>query len=179
MEVRKTSIKGCFELQPRIFEDTRGKLVKTFHEGMFSEHDLSTDFTEEYYSISKKNVLRGLHFQLPPNDHVKCVTCLQGKLFDVVVDLRKESDTFGKHLAIELDGEKGNMLYIPKGLAHGFLVLSDNAIFLNRTTTVYNADSDTGIHWNSCNINWPVKNPILSDKDRLMTELKDFITPFN
>ncbi len=178
MKKKETTIYGCFELEPAIFGDTRGKLVKIFHEDTFLDLGLETNFTEEYYSVSKKNVLRGLHFQLPPFDHVKCVTCLSGKIFDVVVDLRKNSPTYKQNFSLELDAEKGNMLYIPKGLAHGFYVLSDVAIFLNRTTTVYNADKEAGIKWNSCGIEWPNTNPIISDKDDQLISLKNYITPF-
>ena len=178
MKVINTSIEGCFELQPRIFKDDRGKLIKTFHKEMFASNGLETDFKEEYYSVSKKNVLRGLHFQLPPHDHVKCVTCISGKLFDVVVDLRKNSPTFARFFSVELDAEKGNMLYIPKGLAHGFYVMSEEAIFLNRTTTVFEPSCDTGIKWDSCGIEWPVKDPILSEKDKQMIEFNEFKSPF-
>jgi len=178
MDKIETSIPGCFELQPRIFKDSRGKLIKTFHKDSFAALDLETDFKEEYYSVSKKGVLRGLHFQLPPADHVKCVTCISGKIFDVVVDLRKDSPTYKQHFSIELDDEKGNMLYIPRGLAHGFYVLSEKAIFLNRTTTVYEPSCDTGIKWDSCNISWPIENPILSIKDQQMIELSNFKSPF-
>ena len=178
MKKIETTIKGCFELQPNIFKDDRGRLVKTFHKDSFLTLDLATDFTEEYYSISKKGVLRGLHFQVPPQDHIKCVTCLSGKIFDVVVDLRKESPSYKQYFSIELDAEKGNMLYIPKGLAHGFYVLSDDAIFLNRTTTVYDPSCDTGIKWDSCGIKWPVSNPILSEKDQQMTPFDKFKSPF-
>jgi dTDP-4-dehydrorhamnose 3,5-epimerase len=174
----KTTISGCFELEPSIFGDTRGKLIKTFHKDTFLDLGLATNFTEEYYSVSSKNVLRGLHFQNPPHDHVKCVTCLSGKIFDVVVDLRKNSKTYKQYFSIELDAEKGNMLYIPEGLAHGFYVLSDTAIFLNRTTTVYNAESETGVRWDSCGIEWPVIKPILSDKDRQLITLNNFKSPF-
>ena len=175
MKVIKTPIEGCYELQPRVFKDDRGKLVKTFHEEMFTSNRLATNFAEEYYSVSEQKVLRGLHFQLPPFDHIKCVTCLEGKIFDVVVDLRKNSATYKKHFALELDSEKGNMLYIPKGLAHGFYVLSEKAIFLNRTTTVYAPESDAGIHWNSCGIEWPDKNPIVSEKDDVCITMDDFL----
>lgn len=178
MKKNKTIISGCYELEPSIFGDSRGKLVKTFHKDVFLSLGLETDFTEEYYSISPKNILRGLHFQLPPYDHVKCVTCLSGKIFDVVVDLRKKSKTYKQYFSIELDAEKGNMLYIPEGLAHGFNVLSDTAIFLNRTTTVYNADSEAGIKWDSCGIIWPNTNPILSDKDKNLITLDKFKSPF-
>lgn len=178
MKKIETSISGCFELQPNVFKDERGRLVKTFHEDSFLSLNLETNFSEEYYSISKKNVLRGLHFQLPPHDHIKCVTCLSGKIFDVVVDLRKKSPTYKQYFSIELDADKGNMLYIPKGLAHGFYVLSENAIFLNRTTTVYEPSCDTGIKWDSCGIQWPIKDPILSEKDQQMIELDKFQNPF-
>jgi len=174
----ETTIFGCFELQPRVFKDDRGRLIKTFHEDTFIGLGLDTNFKEEYYSVSKKGVLRGLHFQLPPNDHVKCVTCISGRIFDVVVDLRKESPTYKKHFSIELDSEKGNMLYIPKGLAHGFYVMSEEAIFLNRTTVVYKPESDTGIKWDSCGVNWPNPDPVLSDKDKEMIEIDNFNSPF-
>ena len=175
MKKIETVISGCFELQPKVFKDDRGRLVKTFHEDTFLSIGLETNFTEEYYSISKKHVLRGLHFQTPPHDHVKCVTCLSGKILDVVVDLRKNSPTFKQHFNIELDAEKGNMLYIPKGLAHGFYVLSENAIFLNRTTTVYHPENDASIHWNSCGIKWPNSNPTVSEKDMTSVTLDKFI----
>ncbi len=178
MKVIQTPIEGCFELQPRVFKDDRGRLVKTFHEEMFKSNGLETDFKEEYYSVSSKNILRGLHFQLPPHDHIKCVTCIDGKIFDVVVDLRKESSTYKHYFSLELDSEKGNMLYIPKGLAHGFYVMSEKAIFLNRTTTVYAPDSDVGIHWDSCGIEWPNANPTISEKDDQMITLEKFQNPF-
>ena len=178
MKKNETTIVGCFELQPKVFKDERGRLVKTFHKPSFLGLNLETDFTEEYYSVSKKDVLRGLHFQLPPHDHIKCVTCISGKIFDVVVDLRKDSPTYKQYFNIELDAEKGNMLYIPKGLAHGFYVLSETAIFLNRTTTVYEPSCDIGIKWNSCGIKWPIENPILSKKDQQMIALGEFKSPF-
>jgi dTDP-4-dehydrorhamnose 3,5-epimerase len=139
---------------------------------------LETNFEEEYYSISKKNVLRGLHFQKPPFDHVKCVTCISGKILDVVVDLRKSSPTFKKSFSIILDSDIGNILYIPSGMAHGFIVLSDSATFLNRTTTIYNPDAESGIHWNSCGVDWILDNPIISEKDNNLCFLNDFLTPF-
>ena len=178
MEKIETSIPGCFELKPRIFSDDRGKLVKTFHKDTFLDLELETEFKEEYYSVSKKGVLRGLHFQTPPDDHVKCVTCISGRIFDVVVDLRKQSPTYQQNFSLELDAEKGNMLYIPKGFAHGFYALTDNAIFLNRTTSVYSPSCDTGIKWDSCGIDWPNKSPILSDKDINLIEMNSFKSPF-
>ena len=178
MKIIKTPIKGCFELHPRVFQDDRGRLVKTYHEEVFASNGLATDFTEEYYSVSNQYVLRGLHFQLPPDDHVKCVTCLSGRIFDVVVDLRKNSSTFKQYYSLELDSEIGNMLYIPEGLAHGFYVISDQAIFLNRSNVVYKPESDSGIRWDSCGIEWPNDDPVLSERDKQMIKLDDFISPF-
>lgn len=178
MEKIKTNIEGCYELQPKSFKDHRGSLTKIYHQDTFVSLGLETEFTEEYFSVSNKNVLRGLHFQIPPHDHIKCVTCLSGKIFDVVVDLRKDSITYKKTFALELSAEKGNMLYIPKGLAHGFLALTDNAIFLNRSSFVFMPESDKGIHWNSCNIDWPIEKPIVSEKDDKMISLNDFNSPF-
>jgi len=178
MKIIKTIMSGCFELQPKIIQDSRGRLVKTYHNEVFASYGLDTNFSEEYYSVSNKDILRGLHFQLPPYDHVKCVTCLLGKIFDVVVDLRKDSKTYKQYFSIELDAEKGNMLYIPKGFAHGFQVMSETAIFLNRTTTIYHPESESGIRWDSCGINWPNMNPVLSDKDKQLIKLNDFKGPF-
>lgn len=179
MNLTETNLTGCFVLQPRIFSDERGKLIKTYHEETFKELGLTTQFREEYYSVSQEGVLRGLHFQLPPHDHVKCVTCVMGKIFDVVVDLRTDSPTFRSHFSIVLDSEKANMLYIPQGFAHGFLVLSESAIFLNRTSIEYKAESDNGIRWDTCGIEWPVAKPILSTKDKQWSSLEDFKSPFS
>lgn len=178
MHLQETGIKGCYVLEPRIFKDDRGQLVKIFHKDVYTDLGLVTDFNEEYYSVSKKGVLRGLHFQIPPHGHIKCVTCLQGSILDAVVDLRRNSATYLKHFVIELNEHNAKMLYIPEGLAHGFYVLSDSAIFLNRTTTVYEPNSDKGILWESCGINWPNRNPIISEKDKQLPELNEFISPF-
>lgn len=178
MKIIKTVMEGCFEIQPKIFNDERGSFVKTYHEEVFKSNNLCTSFTEEYYSYSTKNVLRGLHFQIPPYDHVKFVACLSGKVYDVIVDLRKKSKTYKQYLGIELCSKKGNMLYIPKGFAHGFYVLSDEAIFLNRTSTIYNSENETGIKWDSCGINWPSTNPIISEKDSKLLKLEDYKSPF-
>jgi dTDP-4-dehydrorhamnose 3,5-epimerase len=174
MEIKKTNIPGCFELFPKVFCDDRGKLIKTFHLDTFKKLGLTIDFAEEYYSVSVKGVLRGLHLQIPPYEHVKCVTCLQGKIFDVVVDLRSKSPTYRQYFFTELDSDSGKMLYIPAGCAHGFYTLSENAIFLNRTTTVFNPNADTGIRWDSCGVTWPDHNPILSEKDKNLPALHDF-----
>ncbi len=178
MKVTKTYIEGLVEIDPPIFNDQRGKFVKIYHEELFKQNGLSTSFAEEYYSVSSKNVLRGLHFQLPPYDHIKCVTCIAGKVFDVVIDLRKNSKTYKQHFGTELSADKGNMLYIPAGFAHGFFALTDNVIFLNRTSTIYNGDNEGGIKWDSAGIKWPSDDPIISEKDIELIKLEDYKSPF-
>lgn len=178
MEIKETTIPGCYELFPKIFQDERGKLIKTFHHDTFVDLGLAINFTEEYYSVSAKGVLRGLHFQAPPHEHIKCVTCLSGRLFDVVVDLRKNSPSYGGFFFTELSSEKGNMVYIPAGCAHGFYAFTDQTIFLNKTTSVFSAESDAGIRWDSCGIPWPDMAPILSEKDQKMPDLLNFNSPF-
>lgn len=178
MEIIQTPIPGCFELHPKIFQDERGNFVKTFHEGMFRERGLETRFAEEYYSWSRRGVLRGLHFQLPPQDHIKLVYCASGAVLDVVVDLRKGSPSFGRHAQFELSAEKANMLYVPAGLAHGFYVTADHAIMLYKVTTVYSPAHDSGIRWDSAGILWPQANPIVSKRDSSFPALIDVASPF-
>jgi len=178
MEIRKTSIEGCYEILPKVFQDERGKLIKTFHVNTFESLGLGIKFDEEYYSISAKGVLRGLHFQIPPEAHIKCVTCIKGKIFDVVVDLRKGSPSYKQHFTTILEETEGKMLYIPKGCAHGFYVLEDQSIFLNRSSSPFSAAHDMGIRWDSCGIQWPDTEPTLSEKDKGMISLEDFDSPF-
>lgn len=178
MKVIPTKIHGCFEIFPIINKDTRGFFVKTFHTPSFKKLGLNTLFKEEYYSISKKNVIRGMHFQLPPHDHIKLVYCISGKVMDVVVDLRLGSPSYGKHLSIDLSFKKKNMVYIPKGIAHGFCSLSKSSILIYKTSTVHFPKNDTGIRWNSANISWPNKNLIISDRDKSFPTLKEFKSPF-
>lgn len=178
MEIIKTKIEGCFEINLKSFRDHRGALTKVFHAPSFSELNLPVSFPEEYYSISHKGVVRGLHFQIPPSSHAKCVTCLSGSIFDVVVDLRKNSLTFGQYFHTIIDSKNPKLLFVPEGLAHGFMALEDNTIFLNRSTTVYNPECDKGIRWDSCNIPWPKIEPIVSEKDINMLPLSLFSSPF-
>ena len=120
MQISETNIHGCYEITPSVFKDERGSFVKTFHQDIFSSHKLETKFAEEYYSVSDRNVLRGLHFQLPPQEHTKIAYCVQGQVIDAVVDLRVGSSTYGKFETFDLSAQKANLIYIPPGLAHGF-----------------------------------------------------------
>jgi len=178
MIVRETSIAGCFELIPPAFGDDRGLFVKTFHEGMFREHGLNTDWKEGYYSVSRQGVLRGLHFQLPPHDHEKLVYLSAGSVLDAVLDLRQGSPSYGGHLLLELDAERGNMLYLPRGVAHGFYVTSKSATMMYQVSSVYAPQHDAGILWNSAGIGWGVDDPRLSPRDAQHPPYPDFATPF-
>lgn len=177
-EFLPTPIEGCFEIIPRIFKDDRGKFIKVFHSDSFAEMGLISSFEEEYYSVSPQKVIRGLHFQTPPNAHVKIVSCISGVLLDLVVDLRKNSKTYMQSHSTELSSERGNLLYVPEGLAHGFYVKSKNSIFLSMNSKKFSADSDKGIKWNSIDFKWPDNNPVVSEKDDNLVTLKDFNSPF-
>lgn len=177
--IKKTTIPSCFHITPLTVKDKRGFLVKIFQQEYFYRKGLGTSFQEEYYTISKKRVLRGLHFQIPPYDHTKIVHCLSGKVIDVVVDLRIDSPTYGKYTMFTLDAKKGNMIYVPKGLAHGFYVLSKQAIMLYKVTTAYSPKHDKGILWNSVNIPWPDSHPIISSRDNKLIPFSEFKSPFS
>ena len=177
-EIKETTIPGCYELQPVVRYDSRGRFVKTFHAEFFASHRMATKYVEQYYSISEHGVLRGLHFQIPPHDHEKLVYCTDGAILDAVVDLRVGSPTYGQHSAFELSAEKGNQVYIPKGLAHGFFVMSDSATTVYNVTTVYAPEHDTGILWNSVGIAWPDPAPTMSERDRAFLPCSQCKSPF-
>jgi len=178
MNIIPTVIPGCFEVQPRVMEDLRGRFVKTFHFETFQQLGLSTNFTEEFYSVSNRRVLRGLHFQTPPFDQCKLVYCVEGEVLDAVVDLRKGLPTFGQHALFQLKASQANMLFIPTGLAHGFYVTSPRAIMMYKVTAAYSAEHDAGILWNSVNIPWPDVAPILSNRDQQFQPFSKFHSPF-
>tara|TARA_R110000822_G_scaffold175624_1_gene315296 strand:- start:248 stop:769 length:522 start_codon:yes stop_codon:yes gene_type:complete len=165
MKIISTPLDGVFEIENRVSQDHRGSFVKTFNSDLFSQNALDTDFRESFYSVSEKNVLRGMHYQRPPCDHAKLVYVLDGEILDVAVDIRKESKTFGQHFSTTLSSENAKSLYLAKGFAHGFLTLSNQATVVYLTTTVYSPDFDTGIRWDSFGFNWPTSCPILSKRD--------------
>jgi dTDP-4-dehydrorhamnose 3,5-epimerase len=178
IEFIPSGINGCYEIDINILNDPRGRFVKVFHADEFKKNGLETEFLEEYYSVSHKRVIRGLHFQAPPDDHVKMVYCVQGEVFDVVLDLRVGSPTYNEIRTFNLSAAKGNAIYIPKGLAHGFCVLSESATLIYKVSTVYSQQFDMGIHWSSAGVNWPISNPILSDRDLSFKRLTEFQSPF-
>lgn len=174
----ETPISGCYEIIPVIRRDPRGMFIKIAHAPEFKELGLETCFKEEYYSVSRKRVLRGLHFQAPPKALSKLVFCVEGNIFDAVVDLRKKSKTYGRSFTILISTKKANMLYIPKGCAHGFYALSKKVVMLYKTSEVHSPEHDKGILWNSVGIKWPSSEVILSPRDASFPEFKDFKSPF-
>lgn len=179
LTLNETAIPGCYEITPKIIEDDRGIFVKTFHRETFLARNLCIDWQEEYYSISGHGVLRGLHFQRPPYDHDKLVYCSEGNIIDAVLDLRRGSPAFGMYFQVELCAQKRNMLYIPKGLAHGFYVTSKSATMHYKVSSIYAPEHDMGIRWDSAGIPWPDNHPNISPRDLSFPLLKDFDTPFH
>ncbi|WP_027092627.1 dTDP-4-dehydrorhamnose 3,5-epimerase [Cohnella thermotolerans] len=178
MDIRELDLPGCFELVPKRFSDCRGIFVKTFHKDLFEHYGLAVDYKEQYYSCSSKNVLRGLHFQIPPCDHAKLVYCLHGEVADVFVDLRRQSPTYGRYQMLRLSSDEANMIYLPSGIAHGFQVLSDTATLVYNVTSVHSPEHDSGIHWDSLDIPWPLADPIVSERDRHLPAFNQFVSPF-
>jgi dTDP-4-dehydrorhamnose 3,5-epimerase len=176
--LKPSSLPGCHEVLPRVMHDARGSFVKVFHRDAFRELGLETDFAEEYYSHSTRGVIRGMHFQTPPADHVKMVYCVHGEVFDVVLDLRVGSPTYGQVATFILSAETGNYLYIPKGFAHGFCALSETATLVYKVSTVYSPENDAGVLWSSMDVDWPAGAPIVSERDSRFSPLSEFESPF-
>lgn len=173
MEVIATDLPGVLRLRPRIFADDRGWFAETWNQDAFRAAGLPAHFVQDNQSRSRKNVLRGLHFQLQ-HPQGKLVRAVAGRIFDVAVDIRKSSSHFGRWVAVELSAEVPEMLWIPTGFAHGFLVLSDSADVLYKTTDFYHSAAERTIRWNdpSIGIEWPITGePIISAKDAVGTSL--------
>lgn len=178
MNVVSTPLEGLFVLETKNIQDNRGSFQKMYNIDLFKENNLDVDFKEFYFSVSQKNVIRGMHFQLPPFDHTKLVYISKGRIKDVVVDLRKMSSTYGKYFTIELDDNSAKYLYIPKGFAHGFIALEDNTIVNYAQTSCYSREHDSGIAYNSFDFDWGVINPIISERDMLFEKVENFKSPF-
>ena len=176
MELIKTEIEGVYILEPKVFGDNRGFFMESYKKSEFFENGIKVDFNQDNHSKSCARVLRGLHYQKPPYAQAKLVRCSKGRIYDVAVDIRPNSLTFGKYVKVELSEENKNMLFIPEGFAHGFVVLSDEAELLYKASGEYNPKADSGIKWDDkdINIDWEIDfEPILSDKDLKQPLLKD------
>lgn len=182
MEVIKTDIEGVFILEPRIFSDPRGYFFESFSERDFKEKVADVDFVQDNESKSSYGVMRGLHFQKPPYSQAKLVRCVRGRVLDVAVDIRKGSPTYGKHVAVELTEDNHRQFFIPRGFAHGFAVLSDEAVFQYKCDNYYHPEADGGISIldESLGIDWHINldKALLSEKDTRHPLLRDFDSPF-
>ena len=182
MDVIKTCIEGVFIIEPRIFEDARGYFFESFSQREFDEKIGPVRFVQDNESLSRYGVMRGLHFQRPPYTQSKLMRCVKGAVLDVAVDIRKGSPTYGQHVAVELSEANHRQFFIPKGMAHGFAVLSDIAVFQYKCDEFYHPEADGGISIldDSLGIDWhlPAHQAILSDKDSRHPLLKDFDSPF-
>lgn len=167
MTVRDTSIPGVLVVEPRVFGDGRGFFLERYHAGRYAEAGIDARFVQDNHSRSRRGTLRGLHFQRA-RPQGKLVEAARGRIWDVVVDLRSGSPTFGRWEGHDLDDEACRQLWVPPGLAHGFCVLSDEADVLYKCTDVYRPDDEGGVAWDDpdLGIGWPVERPVLSDKDR-------------
>lgn len=178
MKLANTSLFGVHILEQNVYGDSRGSFMKIYQKSFLEDCGLDSDFRENYYSTSRRNVVRGMHFQIPPFEHAKIVTVIGGKILDVVLDMREGSPTYGMHEAFELSSDSGKSIYIPKGCAHGFAALSELAITHYLVGTEHNAECDKGILWNSFGFDWRVTSPILSERDLEFPAFAEFRTPF-
>lgn len=177
MEILKELLPGAFLLQPKRFEDSRGSFVKTYQYGLCQTLGVDLDIREEFYSVSHKNVIRGMHFQLPPHEHDKLVYCTHGAVMDVLLDLRT-GPTYGHVVSVQISGENAHIVFIPKGIAHGFLALTDEALMVYKTNSEHMPSLDSGIRWDSFGFDWPCLSPTLSDRDLQHSCFDQLLTPF-
>lgn len=173
---------GAKILRPFVFEDERGNFVKTFHEEQLAEHGIKMVVREEFFSTSAAGVLRGMHFQLPPQAHQKLVYCISGRVLDVLLDLRRESPTFGQSVGFELSADNRHVIHIPVGFAHGFLALENRSCLIYKTDAFHAPTYDAGILWNSFGFDWTLEQmgqaPVISPRDWSHSSFKDFKSPF-
>ena len=182
MKIHKTKIKNLIVFEPSVFKDKRGYFLESFNKKIFNKHINDISFLQDNESKSKYGVLRGLHYQTPPFAQSKLVRVNDGCILDVVVDLRKKSKTFGEHFSIQLSSSNNYQLFVPRGFAHGFVVLSDSAIVNYKVDNYYSNKNETGIIWNDpfINIDWkiPEEHIIISDKDLNLSKFNEINSPF-
>ncbi len=175
-EFKKLSIPDVILVIPKVFDDERGFFLESYKKSEFHKNGITIEFNQDNHSKSTKNVLRGLHYQSAPKAQAKLVRCIAGEIFDVAVDIRKNSPTYGKWVGEKLSAENKHMLFIPEGFAHGFRVLSDKAELIYKASNEYSKEHDRGILWNDpdINVNWGSDfEPVLSDKDKHQPRLKE------
>lgn len=181
MQIEKTGFRDLLVIQPAVFADDRGAFQESFNEARFRiDTGLNVTFVQDNESVSKRNVIRGLHFQIPPKGQAKLVRVSKGSVLDVAVDLRQTEPTYGKYFSRILSGENATQLFIPEGFAHGFLVLEDDTIFSYKCTNYYSKELERSIRWNDATIaiDWGCDSPLLSPRDEQAMLFSEFETPF-
>jgi dTDP-4-dehydrorhamnose 3,5-epimerase len=171
-------LKDARLIQLPAFSDNRGLFTKTFQEHFFQDAGIAFSLKESYFSISKKEVVRGMHFQTPPHHHAKIVYCPIGSILDVILDLRKNSNTYGQFYSTVLSAENHLAYYIPEGFAHGFKALTEDAMTCYLVSSEHNKEHDHGIRFDSFGMDWDCKDPVLSERDLSFISFKDFESPF-
>ncbi len=179
MVIQETALPGCFKLALAKQVDRRGHFIKWFNKDAFINAGLCSEWAEVYGSQSHRGVVRGLHFQRPPADHAKLVCCLAGRAIDVVLDLRRSSPSFGRHIKVGLSADEPTAVYIPTGCAHGFFAEVDNTFMQYQVSSSHSSSLDDGIRWDSAGILWPTDEPIISLRDQTFQKLDEFVSPFN
>jgi dTDP-4-dehydrorhamnose 3,5-epimerase len=179
MTVEKTNFDGILIITPDIYSDKRGYFMEAFNQKKFERY-VKLNFVQDNESLSQKGVIRGLHFQRPPYAQSKLIRVITGSIFDVVVDLRKDSKTFGKYFKQILSSENKQQIFIPEGFAHGFLCLEDNTVINYKCSEFYYKEAEDALLWNdeTLNINWGIKEPVLTEKDRNAKKFSTFESPF-
>jgi dTDP-4-dehydrorhamnose 3,5-epimerase len=181
MKIEHTQFRDLLVIAPDVFRDERGYFFEPFNEARFRvETGINVTFVQDNESMSKKNVLRGMHFQVPPKSQAKLIRVTTGSVLDVVVDLRRNEPTYGQHYSMILSAENKLQLYVPEGFAHGFMVLEDNTIFSYKCSNYYSREHDRSLLWNDPDfgIEWNANNPIISEKDQHAMRFASFETPF-
>ena len=179
MEIQQTPFEGLLIIQPKVYKDARGYFMESYNQQLWGDA-LGVNFVQDNESLSQKGVLRGLHFQHPPFAQAKLVRVITGSVLDVVVDLRKNSVTYGQHFKMLLTAENKEQLFIPKGFAHGFLTLEDNTLFSYKCSDYYHPESEDALLWNdtTLGIDWQIADPLLSEKDKVSKIFATFNSPF-
>lgn len=178
MKIKETGIAGCYLVEKKSSGDSRGEIHEVFDNIDFMNNGMKLKIGEVLFSTSAANVLRGMHFQVPPKATAKLVTCMSGAIYDAVIDLRKKSPTYLSKFAVKLSEDDGQMLFIPEGLAHGYYSYSDQTQILYVTSGVFSPEHDSGISWQSVGIDWPADNPVISERDQRLAPLDRFDNPF-
>lgn len=182
MEITPLRLKGTCQIVPAPHYDERGYFMRVWDEQLSRRHGLTAAWVQENQSLSgRRGIIRGLHFQRPPHAETKLVRVAAGAILDVFVDLRKGSETYGQWDSLELSAQNHRMVYVPKGFAHGFCTLTEEALVLYKVDAYYAPESEGGLRWNDevLRINWPTRDPLVSDKDRRLPSFKEFVSPFD